>query len=151
MDDYDETRKRYVAVYTRLKRQQQALKDKESGLLVDIRDRLTFTITGDERAQVEYISKAKNQYRAIFTQNAFILLNHFVHHPHQLFDAPDLTKMFRKKRYGADNSTDDRRVRDTIQHIRSKLGLAKKKSEDFCAVEGKRFGIRCTVELKRKS
>lgn len=37
MDDYDEARKAYVEVYTGLKRQQQALKDKESGLLVDVR------------------------------------------------------------------------------------------------------------------
>ncbi len=35
MDDHDEARKQYVKVYTKLKRQQQALSDKESGLLID--------------------------------------------------------------------------------------------------------------------
>lgn len=153
MDDYDEARKAYVEVYTGLKRQQQALKEKESGLLIDGRNRLTFAEAGNEKAHIFYVSPTGKKYQQTFTRNAFLLLHHLVHNHNQVFTSTDF--MFRKKRGGDKDmdleKADERRVRDTIQHIRNKLGLSKNKSEDFFIVEGKRFGIRCAVEIKDKS
>ncbi len=125
---------------------------KRQGLLIDGHDRLTLTINGFERANVVYISITGGRYEALFTRNAFLLLHFLAQHPNTLFAATDFK--FRKKRDTRDDSidmADERRVRDTIQHIRNKLGLSKKKSEDFFAVEGKRFDIRCAVEIKRKN
>lgn len=147
MNDDIQSRKAYVAVYTKLKRQQKAFNDKESGLLVDVRNRLTFTVIGADKAKVVYISAKGKPYKAEFTRNAFILLNQLAHNPHDRFDASEIAKKFHPLR---PDSTDERRVRDTIQHIRNKLGLAKNNSEDFFIVESKRFGIGCAVELGHK-
>lgn len=58
MDDHDEARKEYVKVYTKLIRQQKALSDKESGLLIDARSlNKRATLDVEKRRLIKLISQ----------------------------------------------------------------------------------------------
>lgn len=100
-----------------------------------------------QNGNVIYISPKGHEYKGILTRdtNAYKLLKYLVQNPHQSFDADKLVEQINNPRQGSD-STPDRRIRDTIQEIREKLGIPG--NEDIFHL-GKGFELNCDSELKK--
>jgi hypothetical protein len=110
--------------------------------------KITFSLDG----KVVYISQSGKQYQAEFspTTNDYKLLQFMLENSLTLHRASVLVQKIKEPKIGGEDSTSDRRVRDTIQHIRTKLNLIEKnKSDDFFDLKQGLFGIKCVVELKK--
>lgn len=94
---------------------------------------------------VEYISATGEKYQSRFNPrtNPYRLLLYLAQNPHQIFDFDDLANKLREQREGA-SSTEERRVRDTIEAIRKSMKLPA--MEMFRVDYG--FELDCNVELK---
>lgn len=94
-----------------------------------------------------YIENYKNVYEYKFNlkTNPHLLLLFLAQNPTKTFSVIELDKKLKAQRHNA-NSTEERRIRDTIQEIRRKLKL--NESSDFLTVDRKIFGIRCSSEFR---
>ncbi len=94
-----------------------------------------------------YTAPTGRKYEGKFSTktNPYLLLQFLSKELGKVFEVQDLAKCLRNPRVGAEGTTEDRRVRDTVQSIRKKLKLPE--GDDFFIVD-KGFGLDCDVELK---
>lgn len=109
-------------------------------------------VTFSSGGKVIYVSSTDKQYQAEFppTTNDYRLLQFMLQNPSTTHRTSVLVKQINEPKIGGEDSTSDRRIRDTIQHIRTKLNLTgKNKSDDFFDLKQGLFGIKCNVEFKK--
>lgn len=116
----------------------------------------------DEKGQLEFSANGQIHYKSpsghIYTAklkrntNSYLLLKYMIEHFNESLNAPNLEKVLKKVRNNnnEEGGTPDRRVRDTIQSIRNKLGINKIKQDDLFNMQGNGlFGIRCAVKYSQ--
>lgn len=125
--------------------------DDKSGI-IDIRDQ--FVNRSDtlefykNTGEIIYTDKSNTKHKGRFglRDNGYLLLAFLAENPGKTFTAKELAVNLNNAR-SESISTDDRRIRDTIQTIRKELGLIKNKANDIFMVD-KGFGIGCKIEIK---
>lgn len=105
-------------------------------------------ILNQKNGYVVYWTNTLRKFQTTFKPktNPYNLLNFMGQQPDKIFTAKESVGVLNPQRIDA-YSTDDRRVRDTVQTIRNKLGLTQSPQDDFFIVE-KGFGLKCDVEFK---
>lgn len=101
-------------------------------------------IKKDSDLHVEFFSSLGNSYQGKFRArtNPYLLLEFLSQKPGQVFSAEELEKILNPSQ----KSTPDRRIRDTIQVVRSELKL---QGDDDLFIVHKGFGIKpCDIEIK---
>lgn len=114
-------------------------------IVVNDRGRL---ILHQKEGRIVYWTASLKRYETILKPktNPYCLLQYLIQNPIKVFPTKDLVGQLNPQRtegYG----TDDRRVRDTVEAIRKKLGLTKNPQDDIFIVD-RGFGLKCDVELK---
>lgn len=105
-------------------------------------------ILNQKNGHTIYWTNSLKKFEATFKPrtNPYKLLNFMGRQPDKMSTAKELVEVLNAQRENA-NSIDDRRVRDTVQTVRKKLGLIQNSQDDFFIVENG-FGLKCDVELK---
>lgn len=78
--------------------------------------------------------------------NPYLLISFLSTKPGVLFTAQEVAEVLNVPRSGGQDSTPDRRVRDTIKTIRKGLGLS---DNDDIFIVSKGFGFNCDIEIKK--
>lgn len=101
----------------------------------------TFSIS---KGTMFYISPTGEEYRGRLntSSNSYRLIYFLTKNPFKVFDFDNLAKNLRDKRQGA-NSSNERRVRDTVAVIKNKL----KYDGEELFVSNYGFGLKCDVKL----
>lgn len=100
-----------------------------------------------ENGEITYISPTKEIYNTKLRKktNSYNLLKFLVVNPHKVFGFNKLEMYLEKVGHNVGYSTNERRVRDTIQSIKKKL---KYQGQDLFE-SNKGFGLKCDVQIKK--
>ncbi len=109
------------------------------------KDKLVFYI---RTGKTLYFDKKGQEHKAEFRPktNPYLLLKFLSKSPVETFTSEEIAKELRNPRRGGEDSTPDRRVRDTMEAVRKGLKLTEE--DDFFIVDKGSFGLKCDVELR---
>lgn len=105
------------------------------------------TLTFHTDGRVEYVSPQGKAYSASFGRktNQYKLLQFLTKNPFQLFSFDELGRVLNPARLHAEETGNERRVRNTVKEITDKIGY----KGDELIVSDYGFGLQCDVSIKK--
>jgi len=99
--------------------------------------------------RIEYSAPSGQTYRAKFklNTNSYLLLKYLAQNPYESYSADNLNDQLKNPKRGGEDSTSDRRIRDVIKDIRTKLKTTKE--DDLFNLEAGLFGLKSEIAFKK--